>query len=182
RYSGKRGLRRCFVVCCHIPSPEQRRRHCQRQLRPRQRRRRTGNDGVLQRRRVRQRLREQQVRHQVLRRKRPQHLLQKRHQRFYQVQHLLVPWIRCARCGGLRAVPGQRIPGEQHHRRCGEHQAIGCRRHFIDNTFEDATTIRFNDAKKTLMSGNIGLNMSKLKVANGASFDASSDYGFEPIS
>ncbi|CAM9817868.1 unnamed protein product, partial [Laminaria digitata] len=53
---------------------------------------------------------------------------------------------------------------------------------FIDNTFEDATTIRFNDAKKTLMSGNIGLNMSKLKVVNGASFDASSDYGFEPIS
>ena len=53
---------------------------------------------------------------------------------------------------------------------------------FIDNTFEDATTIRFNDAKKTVMVGNIGLNNTKLKVANGASFDASSDYGFEPIS
>eukprot|EP00904_Undaria_pinnatifida_P009109 jgi/Undpi1/5328/HiC_scaffold_2.g00609.m1 len=53
---------------------------------------------------------------------------------------------------------------------------------FIDNTFEDATTIRFNDATKTVMVGNIGLNNTKLKVTNGASFDASSDYGFEPIS
>ena len=53
---------------------------------------------------------------------------------------------------------------------------------FIDNTFEDATTIRFNDAKKTLMLGNTGLNNIKLKVTNGASFDASSDHGFEPIS
>ena len=53
---------------------------------------------------------------------------------------------------------------------------------FIDNTFEDATTIRFDDSKKTVMLGNIGLNNSKLKVANGASFDASSDHGFEPIS
>ena len=52
---------------------------------------------------------------------------------------------------------------------------------FIDNIFEDATTIRFNDARKTLMSGNVGLDKTKLKVANGATFDARSDDGFEPI-
>lgn len=52
---------------------------------------------------------------------------------------------------------------------------------FIDNIFEDAKTIRFTDARNTLMSGNTGLNNSKLKVANGASFDARSDSGFEPI-
>ena len=52
---------------------------------------------------------------------------------------------------------------------------------FIDNIFEDATTLRFNDARKTLMSGNIGLDETKLKVANGATFDARSDDGFEPI-
>ena len=53
---------------------------------------------------------------------------------------------------------------------------------FINNTFKDATTIRFSDATKTIMSGNIGLkNNSKLKVADGASFDARSDKGFEPI-
>lgn len=53
---------------------------------------------------------------------------------------------------------------------------------FLDNTFKDASTIRFVDAKKTLMSGNIGLDDSKLKVSSGASFDKSSDYGFEPTS
>lgn len=53
---------------------------------------------------------------------------------------------------------------------------------FIDNTFEDARTIRFNDARKTVMSGNSGLDNIKLKVTNGASFDPSSDYGFEPTS
>lgn len=52
---------------------------------------------------------------------------------------------------------------------------------FIGNTFKDATTIRFNDATKTLMSGNIGLNNSTLKVKNGAYFDPRSDSGFEPI-
>lgn len=51
---------------------------------------------------------------------------------------------------------------------------------FIGNTFKDASTIRFVDAKKTLMSGNTGLDDSKLEVANGASFDGSSDHGFEP--
>lgn len=52
---------------------------------------------------------------------------------------------------------------------------------FIDNSFEEATIIRFNDARRTVMSGNTGLNNSKLKVTNGASFDAVSDSGFEPI-
>ena len=52
---------------------------------------------------------------------------------------------------------------------------------FINNTFQDATTIRFSDATKTVMSGNIGLKNSKIKVADGASFDARSDKGFEPI-
>ena len=52
---------------------------------------------------------------------------------------------------------------------------------FINNTFQDATTIRFSDATKTVMAGNIGLKNSKLKVADGASSDARSDKGFEPI-
>ena len=53
---------------------------------------------------------------------------------------------------------------------------------FIDNSFKDASTIRFVDAKRTLMLGNTGLDDSKLKIASGASFDKSSDYGFEPTS
>lgn len=48
---------------------------------------------------------------------------------------------------------------------------------FIANAFEDAKTIRFNDARKTVMSGIVGLDNSKLKVANGAYFDPHSDYG-----
>ncbi|CAM9147288.1 unnamed protein product, partial [Laminaria digitata] len=52
---------------------------------------------------------------------------------------------------------------------------------FLDNTFEQALTIRFDNATKTTMSGNTGLTNAKLKVANGASFDERSDYGFEPI-
>ena len=52
---------------------------------------------------------------------------------------------------------------------------------FINNIFQDATTIRFSDATKTVMAGNIGLKNSKLKVADGASSDARSDKGFEPI-
>lgn len=52
---------------------------------------------------------------------------------------------------------------------------------FIKNIFEDARTIRFNDARQTFMSGNIGLDNSKLKVSNGTNFDPRSDYGFEPI-
>lgn len=52
---------------------------------------------------------------------------------------------------------------------------------FIDNAFHEALTIRFDNATKTTMSGNTGLTGVKLKVANGASFDEKSDYGFEPI-
>lgn len=52
---------------------------------------------------------------------------------------------------------------------------------FVGNSFENAVTIRFDDATKTVMSGNTGLHGTKLKVQNGASFDKKSDYGFEPI-
>lgn len=52
---------------------------------------------------------------------------------------------------------------------------------FLDNTFEQALTIRFDNATKTTMSGNTGLTNAKLKVANGASFDERSDLGYEPI-
>ncbi|CAN0204819.1 unnamed protein product, partial [Laminaria digitata] len=52
---------------------------------------------------------------------------------------------------------------------------------FIGNSFEDAVTIRFDDAARTVMSGNTGLTDTKLKVHNGASFDKRADYGFEPI-
>ena len=53
---------------------------------------------------------------------------------------------------------------------------------FIGNSFEDALTMRFDDATRTVMSGNTGLHGTKLKVRNGASFDETSDFGFEPIS
>ena len=52
---------------------------------------------------------------------------------------------------------------------------------FIGNSFEDAATIRFDDAARTLMTGNTGLSDTKLKVHNGASFDRHSDFGFEPL-
>eukprot|EP00904_Undaria_pinnatifida_P009115 jgi/Undpi1/5333/HiC_scaffold_2.g00614.m1 len=52
---------------------------------------------------------------------------------------------------------------------------------FVGNLFEDAVTIRFDDAARTVMSGNTGLNNTKLKVNNGATFDEKSDYGFEPV-
>ena len=51
---------------------------------------------------------------------------------------------------------------------------------FFGDSFEDAVTIRFDDATRTVMSGNTGLNGTKLKVQNGASFDRKSDFGFEP--
>ena len=51
------------------------------------------------------------------------------------VQHLHVPWDRRARCGGFWPVPGQHIPGEQHHRRCVEHQTHGCRRHTVHQQY-----------------------------------------------
>ena len=51
---------------------------------------------------------------------------------------------------------------------------------FIDNTFEDATTIRFDDATEILMSGNTGLDDVEVKVANGACFDEDSDGDYSP--
>ena len=51
---------------------------------------------------------------------------------------------------------------------------------FIDNTFEDVTTIRFDDATGTIMTGNTGLDDADLKVANGACFDQASDAEFVP--
>ena len=51
---------------------------------------------------------------------------------------------------------------------------------FIDNTFENVTTIRFDDVTETLMSGNTGLDDVELKVANGACFDEASDDDFTP--
>ena len=55
------------------------------------------------------------------------------------------------------------------------------RTQFLNNTFKDALTIRFDNATRTTMSGNTGLTNTKIKVANGASFDERSDYGYEPI-
>ena len=52
---------------------------------------------------------------------------------------------------------------------------------FTDNTLDDATTIRFNDGQKTVMTGKIGLKNSNLQVTNGAYFDLMPDYGLDPI-
>ena len=46
---------------------------------------------------------------------------------------------------------------------------------FIKNTFVNATTIRFDNATETLMSGNTGLDDVELKVINGACFDGNSN-------
>lgn len=51
---------------------------------------------------------------------------------------------------------------------------------FIDNIFENATTIRFDNSTETLMSGNTGLDDAELKVANGACFDDESDAEYTP--
>ena len=51
---------------------------------------------------------------------------------------------------------------------------------FIDNIFEDVTTIRFDDATETIMSGNTGLDDVTLKATNGACFDDSSDSAYTP--
>ena len=53
--------------------------------------------------------------------------------------------------------------------------------HFVGNSLEDAVTIPFDDAARTAMSGNIGLNNIKLKVDNGASLDEKFDNGYGPI-
>ena len=52
---------------------------------------------------------------------------------------------------------------------------------FVENSFQDAAAIRFDNAERTVMLGNTGLDGIKLKVTNGASFNAISDHGFEPV-
>lgn len=52
---------------------------------------------------------------------------------------------------------------------------------FVENSFKDAAAIRFDNAERTVMLGNTGLDGARVKVTNGASFDAMSDNGFEPI-
>ena len=44
-----------------------------------------------------------------------------------QIQRLLVPWVRRARCGGIGAVEGQLFPGEHHHWGHRDSQDHGCR-------------------------------------------------------
>eukprot|EP00752_Nemacystus_decipiens_P007150 g6403.t1 len=56
---------------------------------------------------------------------------------------------------------------------------------FLDNVFEDATVVRFDNATLNLMQGNTGIDLEAddfdLKVDNGACFDGDSDSGFEPV-
>ena len=86
----------------------------------------------------------------------------------FRIQYLLMPWGRRARCGGLWAVTEQRIPGEHHHWGLREHQAQGCRQHPVYRQhFEDATTIRFNDAKETVVSGNIASTTADARSPTG---------------
>ena len=51
---------------------------------------------------------------------------------------------------------------------------------FIDNTFVDAATTRFDDSTDTLVSGNAGLEDIKIKVVNSACFDGKSDSDYTP--
>ena len=52
---------------------------------------------------------------------------------------------------------------------------------FLDNTFEDAAVVRFDNATMNLMQGNTGLEEAELKVDNGACFDGESDSDYEPV-
>ena len=51
---------------------------------------------------------------------------------------------------------------------------------FIDNAFDNVTTIRFDNVTETLMSGNTGLDDAVVKVDNDACFDEASDDAYEP--
>eukprot|EP00904_Undaria_pinnatifida_P005755 jgi/Undpi1/2309/HiC_scaffold_13.g05693.m1 len=51
---------------------------------------------------------------------------------------------------------------------------------FVDNTFVDAATTRFDDSADTLVSGNAGLEDIKIKVVNSACFDGKSDSDYTP--
>lgn len=52
---------------------------------------------------------------------------------------------------------------------------------FVDNTFEDASTVRFEDCTETVMSGNTGLEDIELKITDGSCFDESSDAAYTPV-
>nr|BDX99461.1 mannuronan C5-epimerase [Cladosiphon okamuranus] len=52
---------------------------------------------------------------------------------------------------------------------------------FLDNVFEDALVVRFDNATVNLMQGNAGLEEAQLIVTNGACFDGDSDAGYEPV-
>lgn len=53
---------------------------------------------------------------------------------------------------------------------------------FLENTFEDATTIRFFDTKNTLMLDNTGLEALDLELkTNSSCFDELSDSLFVPV-
>ena len=51
---------------------------------------------------------------------------------------------------------------------------------FIDNTFIDTDTIRFEDCEDTVMSGNTGLDGVELKVYEDSCFSSSSDAAYTP--
>ncbi|CAN0483251.1 unnamed protein product [Scytosiphon promiscuus] len=51
---------------------------------------------------------------------------------------------------------------------------------FIDNTFEDAETVRFEDCEGTLMSGNTGLDGVEMKVTEGSCFANGTDPAYTP--
>lgn len=51
---------------------------------------------------------------------------------------------------------------------------------FLNNTFESADTVRFEDCTGTVMSGNTGLGAVELKVTDGSCFDGISDPAYTP--
>ena len=51
---------------------------------------------------------------------------------------------------------------------------------FVDNTFEDASTVRFDETEGTLMSGNTGLDDVEVKRLGGSCFDGASDSDWTP--
>ena len=53
---------------------------------------------------------------------------------------------------------------------------------FMDNDFDDATTIRFQDTSYTLLVGNTGLSSEDLELkTNSSCFDPGSDSLFVPL-
>lgn len=52
---------------------------------------------------------------------------------------------------------------------------------FLDNKFEEATTARFEDCSGTLLSGNTGLDGTKLRITDGSCFGKGSDNTYTPV-